>query len=795
MVGNLEGCKLHIQTAIANQDTKICLDMTSLYPSAMKSCPLPMGRLISYSVAECQQIINSVGCVKCEDLMTLCEDHRFPSPNLRPFAIILVKNMNPTDKAKEGLVNLVGRKIRPITFKQNKGIPVFCDNHKKSEGTSYTLETEQETTKRVWGNMPTQPAPAPPPSAQNPETTGIPLIETTDWNVYGAIQSYTNIDLYWAKKCGFEFEIVGGFGWNMSTLMCDLYEGLFKMRAEAKEDQNQSLQLALKLVLNGGYGVHCQKVINSSEKVVDMPVEYHDCDIKDSRVLQFLRDHHHDTFDSRFILKENIPLPTKQSFIRAKIPTDLGEVIGGSSPNQVGAAVLAWSRHLMNLIMFPLMKQEDGAVTYTDTDSITISQKMYDFIAEKKPHLLDMTGKTLSTFKNDHSDIFPNGRIIFSALGGKKVKMHLVACPDTGNLKICNTYKGFMTDTTDEEGNKYTPDKAGYLLSSALLDILYDGKPKPHCGTRWTRSLGDHGVRIERGVDFTPTSEAYLSHCSHYVPVSMPPHPFHDVLPRPMTEHTPLEIVCVPHGSTKIFPVHFPVFYPQKDEKSGELYMGDAWRLYLDKHLDGDPNKQRVNRNSLLSFFARYYSKKDGFYGQYTAPTSTDGLNLREEMERKKKFEKEFYEWSQINQKFDLVNRELQAGENSNSTPPEIHTSSYNAIITTTIEGSPIQIPPVIVNLQPDDSGMVTSQTPSPSPSPSPPTQTAPPSPFLSQVGLYEDTDELPMECWNERDGIFEEEDSESMLQQALGLSLNLDDDHFSRDDISNELLELLGPH
>ncbi len=583
-----EEVKKLVLMAVERQDTDVMLDMTSLYPTAMRYCPLPLGMIHNLTPEECDLSIKEIACSTCEDLMTLCELHRDMTKVMRPFSIILVRQFQPSPSTKRSFINLVGRKIRPITYKSSGGVPTSSEANKKSEGVSYTLETEEEATERLWGHSHEYRA-------------------SDEWNVFGKTQAYTNVDLYWARECGFTFNIVGGFTWEMSGLLSELYGGLFQLRANAKDAKNQSLQLGLKNVLNGGYGVHCQKVINSTEKVIDMPPEIHDCDIRDDRVTQFIRDHHHETFDTRFILKENIPLPTKQSFVRAKIPNDLGEVLGGSSPNHVGCAVLAWSRHLMNLVMLPLMRKQEGCISYTDTDSLSLSQSMYDYLYQEKPHLMDPSGKTLGTFKNDFADKLADARILFSANGGKKVKMNIIASPDTGEITICNTYKGFMVDHTDDVGQKYTADRAGYTLSSCLLDILFDGKPSPHLGTRWSHGLGTEGVRIERGVNFSPETEAYLGHCQSFA-LLPPPNPHFS---RGSEEKAALRIVCVPHGSTKVNALHW---VPERDPVTKQLFLPENWTLFLEQYLDSDDFKQRINRTSLHQFLLKYYRFKDDLY-------------------------------------------------------------------------------------------------------------------------------------------------------------------------------------
>lgn len=553
-----EDVKTIVQEAMVQDSTMVVLDMTSLYPSAMTQCPLPMGKIRSLSISEAQRDIDAIGCPVCEELMSLCPQHKLTDTNLslRPFSIILVRNFQPGWVVRTGILNLVGRKIRPTTYKNNLGVPVQSDNFTKSESIDYSLETEEEATQRLWGSG-----------------------EGEQWNVYGVTQAYSNIDLYWAQRCGFTFDIVGGMGWEMSACMSQLYQGLFDMRVAAKGAKNFSLQLALKNLLNGGYGVHCQKLINSLDKVVKMPEAIYDVDIKDQRVSQYMRDFHHAAFDSRYILKENIPLATKQSFVRAKMTTDMGDIKGGASPNHVGAAVLAWSRHLMNLVMVPVMTADPAAITYTDTDSMAMQQSMYTHLREGRPHLFDDRGITLGTFKNDHSDHFPNARVLFSAMGGKKVKMHVVACPDTGKIKICNTFKGYMVEGTDNEGRKYSADRAMHGIATSLLDILYDLAPAPHVGTRWTRDLST-GVRIEKGVEVQSTTQAYLNHSAAFLPMIRP--------------NSDLVVVCVPHGANEC--------HGSFKTKNFDF---EHWREYMET---------RLPRQQMTKFLAKYYDQKDEFY-------------------------------------------------------------------------------------------------------------------------------------------------------------------------------------
>jgi hypothetical protein len=643
-----------MKEVVDHDDCMITLDMTSEYPTAMRDCPHPMGSLSYCDVDECRRAVQAIACSDCEKQMMLCDKHKLssssPQHDLRPFVIILVKELNPLPEAKKMGINLFGRKPRSKTLIATKGKPLGGTSFRKTEGIEYTLETEEEATERLWG--------------KREQTNGNEDAEI-DWNVFGEVQAYTNIDLYWALKCGFKFRIVGGLKWETTNVLCDLYDGLFNLRAKAKQEKNNSLQLALKNVLNGGYGVHCQKVIQTMDKVISPPEELFDRDVKDNQFAQYLRDNHHSSFDSRFILKENIPLRTKQSFVTGKMPIEIGEIVGASSPNHIGASVLCWARHLMNLMMYPCMKEARMGVTYTDTDSLTIPNSLYTRLSQTHSHLFDATGRSLGTYKNDHSDYFPNARVIFSALGGKKVKMHIIACPDTGKVKVCNTFKGFMTAPVNEEGFRYEGDKIGFEISSALIEILYDGKPNPHLGARWTRSLGSSGVQIEKQAFYAPTSEAYLNHFSL---LSAIPSTLNTFSTPYFSNHLPLHVHTLPHGAeVHSPPPHLSELFPsweieKKESERGvkEYVINGEWKKFLDEKIDGRKEEGRrwLNREKLMKFFELYYYKKDLFYGEETKDPrpNQENQNNRVESEQEKKKREEFL----------LINRIISTAEENN---------------------------------------------------------------------------------------------------------------------------------
>jgi hypothetical protein len=463
------------KTAREKGDCMVVLDVTSLYPFAMASCPMPNGELRAISPGECESAVRSVGCEKCEEMMTLCDKHNVgrSGGELRPFAILLVRGLKPTEEGRENLRHGCGRKSR----KENGG----------DHGIQYTLETTKELEERIGEEV-------------------------------GDLQAYTNVDLYWMLKEGaFEVEeYVGGFIWETTSDYSPLVRGGFALRKDAKKAKNQCLQQTLKLFLNGMYGVHSQKAILTKEAIITLPERLRGRTHDNVELREFVAREHSKVFDVRFTITGIDSLPTGQSVIKAKLEKGTGEVLGGGhSPNQVGCAVLAWSRHIMNLVMY---KYDERSCTYTDTDSLCVPEYVYqDMKKVGGERLVDESGKGLGSYKNDHGDHFAGGaaqhpRVYFSAIGTKKVKMHCVV-DESGELKIANTYKGFMAQPICPlTGKKFTKEKILYEQSKSLMEIFYDGTPSDRVGTRWSRST-EMGVRIEKNVITSGESATYLAFC------------------------------------------------------------------------------------------------------------------------------------------------------------------------------------------------------------------------------------------------------------------------------------------
>jgi hypothetical protein len=454
-----------IHKVILNEKSAMqVLDVTSLYPTAQSQCPMPVGALYSASISMCEESIQSVGCKKCEEIHTLCTTHR-DDRDMRPFLIILVKNCIPGKSSER---NYIGRKL-------------YSDN-KTGLGLLYSLETREEVNAR-YGK-----------------------------EVLREIQAYCNVDLYWMRKQGYTFDIVGGFGWGVSMIYKSFIEPAFEKRIKAKQDGNKVLSDFYKLNYNSAYGVTAQRDITDCGFVADVPEELRELHYMDPAIYKLLSSgdvNKEKRMDVDENLIESIPLRNGQVYFVKEKKEHLNEFYQAQSPMQIGCAVLAWSRHIMNLIMFDFPVE---TMTYTDTDSICISDKIVQDVLRKTPHLID--GKAdawLGSLKNDHAE--DNGaepRVIASFIGTKKVKMH-ITLNEEGKVKIFNTFKGLNPSCNDSEtGRRMHTDYVDNITSQALLEINEKGYMNPIEVSQWKRNL-ENGITIGTHQQKSEM-ETYLDH-------------------------------------------------------------------------------------------------------------------------------------------------------------------------------------------------------------------------------------------------------------------------------------------
>lgn len=466
IAGDLETCKTLYQQMVETGGCDKVMDFTSLYPTAQSLCSMPTGKLYSIStISECYRMIDVIGCNDCERMCTLCPRHRNDTREstgepLRPFAILIVKNVIPS-KTKEEFA------LYP-----------FCARKLENDlGLVYSLETNEEIRKRFGKD-----------------------------EVILDVQAYTNVDLYWMRRQGYSFEIIGGFGWETADTYKSFLLEAFELRKKAKEEGNAVMSEFIKLQINGSYGVTAQGDISESGMLVTLPEYLKFVHPTSPQVQQYLHTERRSQLDHSEFIKDGLLLPNGQTYFSKSKSAGIAEYFSALSPMQIGAAVLAWARHIVNLIIF------HPAITpmkYTDTDSIEITQRACRFLEENCPGVVD-DSKTapLGTLKNDHLDSCGAGaRVFFGIFGTKKVKMYMVMT-ENGRVHICTTFKGFNPRMIDDEGMRYHGDHYEYCIAKTLVEILYHGTAEEKEVTSWKRSM-DEGIRINHHAQHF-NSETYL---------------------------------------------------------------------------------------------------------------------------------------------------------------------------------------------------------------------------------------------------------------------------------------------
>lgn len=453
-----------------------CLDFTSLYPFVMDSCPMPMGNLVPLHPSDCEEHIRIMGCDACDMKRSLCTKHRYyfmsNDSSLRPFSIIIVRNVRMDEtkrKGNEGLRNLCPRKT-------------YNASTMKSVGLNYSLESNDEFYARM---------------GQKEK-----MLDT---------QAFSNVDLYWMRRQGFLFDIVGGYSWNPCMVYNSFIGPAFQMRIEAKKQGNKLLSDFLKLNYNGAYGITIQQDIDDAYFMTRIGEEYKYCNPLDSQVHSAIlasfngNKNESGLLCSEELTGEGIYFPNKQACFQKRKKPHLQEFFADQSPMQIGAAILSYARHIGNLILFNI---SPDCYTYTDTDSIAISEKVLLEDEAIQSMIQNSDDAPMGSLKNDHND--NNGtdpRIVFSMIGTKKVKCH-VTLNGEGEIQIFNTFKG-LNVSLDVNGKKMNPAYSEYMTTKALLDINMRFTSDPVEVQSWKRDL-QFGVSISNHIQVLE-KETYMS--------------------------------------------------------------------------------------------------------------------------------------------------------------------------------------------------------------------------------------------------------------------------------------------
>lgn len=452
-----------------------CLDVTSLYPFVMDSCPLPMGGLHSLDATTCLKHIDMVHCDDCDTLRQLCPKHRYRwisnDSNLRPFTIILVKNLKFNGDT-ESIQNLCPRKTYSVPG--NKPLGVL-----------YSLEDKEEFTTR----------------SENKET----LHE---------VSSYTNIDLYWMRRQGFTFDVIGGFGFSVLNIYNTFIGPAFQIRIDAKKAGNKLLSDFMKLNYNGAYGITIQQDIEQSFFLARIDDEFKNMDPLDSSVRNAIykacqrNQNKEGLVCSEELTGEATYFPNGQGCFQKKKKEHLAEYFSEQSPMQIGSAILSYARHVGNLILF---NKDPLDYSYTDTDSFCLGESAIDEDENLKKMIINRDDAPLGSLKNDHNE--NNGtepRIFLSLIGAKKVKCHFTL-NEEGEVRIFNTFKGLHV-SCDIDGKKINPDYAEYITTKVLYDVNQRNTSEPVVVQSWRRNMA-HGVSIANHLHVLDTNTYFDDHC------------------------------------------------------------------------------------------------------------------------------------------------------------------------------------------------------------------------------------------------------------------------------------------
>ena len=176
---------------------------------------------------------------------------------------------------------------------------------------------------------------------------------------------YTSVDLIEAIRFGYKVtKINQGITWNDSAyIFKEFIDLIYKLRLKSQADKSP-LERVYKLLMNSLFGKFLQKTtydISFSDK------------IKGNIVYQ------HDLPNGQTLTKKNI-------FTTCKLP------------NYIGSFILSYGRKILNTILDYI---DPGDIKYSDTDSVYISQTIYEQLLVKAPHLF---GNELGQFKNDYGD-------------------------------------------------------------------------------------------------------------------------------------------------------------------------------------------------------------------------------------------------------------------------------------------------------------------------------------------------------------------------------------------------------
>ena len=218
----------------------------------------------------------------------------------------------------------------------------------------------------------------------------LPMVSYKDKN--GSLQ-YTNdagngittyVDKYtlndWVDFQDIEFEIIDGVYWNngYNKKMGEVIKKIFTERRKYKKQNNNAMQLILKLMMNSAYGKTIIKKSFIRKQIVSV-----------DRINNYIHNHY-------YLIKSFTKLNNRQYEVV------MDDIDKSSNLAQVGTAVLSMSKRIMNEV-FDIANYYNYPIYYTDTDSMHLNFDDVDKIANlyKQKYNRELIGKELCQFHVD----------------------------------------------------------------------------------------------------------------------------------------------------------------------------------------------------------------------------------------------------------------------------------------------------------------------------------------------------------------------------------------------------------
>jgi hypothetical protein len=261
-----------------------------------------------------------------------------------------------------------------------------------------------------------------------------------------------------------KFHIIDGVYWNecFNTRLKQIIQILYDFRLEAKKGGKNSLDEALKLMLNSIYGKTIMKTVSERLKII--PAE---------------------NFDSYFTTYYHVIKEVKK-LNSMKFYSKECNIDASYSMPHVGTMILSMSKRIMNEVV-DILTDAKAEIYYTDTDSLYYEAKYRDILISEYHRLYDkdLIGKQLGQFKNDLDVKGESAVAIDSVFVQKKLYVCVLqSIENPEKMKIKMRSKGVSEEALKRHIDiNFKGDSLEFFKSicnkSETIEMVYPGS-KPH---------------------------------------------------------------------------------------------------------------------------------------------------------------------------------------------------------------------------------------------------------------------------------------------------------------------------